>query len=165
MSELTQRKLKDILDYYPETGIFRWKIVKANNIHIGDIAGTIRTDGYIAIKIDYKLYKAHRLALLYMTSHFPTDQVDHRNHIREDNRFVNLRETTNKENGKNHKMKCNNTSGITGVDWHRNVKKWRARIMVDDKDIHLGHFININDAAAARKVAESKYGFHSNHGI
>lgn len=60
--------------------------------------------------------------------------------------------------------KCNK-SGYHGVIWDLNNNNWRARIGVEGKTLNLGSFTDKQDAIAARKAAEVKYNFHSNHGV
>lgn len=88
--------------------------------------------------------------------------VDHkchppRNEKKVDNRKSNLEIKTISQNNINSSMYLNNTSGIKGVSWHKRIEKWRAYIQVDKKNIHLGYFINLQDAINARKTAEIKY--------
>ena len=71
------------------------------------------------------------------------------------NRVTNLR---------NKKQYTTNTSGVTGVCWHKNKGKWMAQISVKSRFIYLGYFDSFKDAKFARKAAEIKYGFHKNHG-
>ena len=160
---LTQTKLKEILYYDPETGLFTWLILAGKRVKIGDIAGSL-CQGYLSIMIYGKSYKAHRLAFLYMTGSWPKEQIDHINHVRDDNRWINLREATNQENCKNQSRSKNNTSGVCGVIWHKQHKKWMAYIMTDSKQKHLGLFVDKLEAICARKSAEIKYVFHENHG-
>jgi hypothetical protein len=164
MDTLTQKELKEMLNYEPTSGNFTW--VKATNrsIKVGDIAGCVDKLGYRAIKINGKIYKAHRLAFLYMTGKFPTDEVDHINHSRDDNRFVNLRHATRVENLRNQSMYSKNKSGFTGVRWHEGASKWVANIGINGKDKHLGYFTDIDDAIACRKKANIENKFHENHG-
>lgn len=164
MSELTQKRLKEILNYDPETGIFIWIKALSNRKQIGDIAGCVNGKGYIVIGINRKDYRSHRLAWLYMTGEWPKDEVDHKNHDKSDNRWQNLRAATHLENGRNQKMCTNNTSGVTGVYWFERIKKWRAYIYVDRKNKYLGFFDDFFEAICVRKSAELKYGFHENHG-
>ena len=84
--------------------------------------------------------------------------VDHKNRNDRDNRFDNLRECTRGQNGINADPKSNNTSGVTGVWWHKEIKRWRAEIKVDRKKICIGSFKEKEDAIVARKEAEKKYG-------
>lgn len=161
---LTQSQLKEILHYNPDTGVFtrlmngnfgRWKI--------GDIAGCVSSEsGYVLIRVLGVLQRAHRLAFLYMTGSFPQDQVDHEDHIRHNNEWLNIRQCTNQENHKNESLSKNNTSGNIGVSFNRG--KWCAYIMVDRKKQHLGRFITKQEAICARKSADIEYNFHTNHG-
>ena len=57
----------------------------------------------------------------------------------------------------NHVVATNNTSGYSGVNWVKQLNKWRARITVNHNEIHLGIFDNMQDAIRARKEAEIKY--------
>ena len=57
----------------------------------------------------------------------------------------------------NANLSKNNTSGYTGVTWHKLSQKWQSEIRVDGKKIYLGLFINLEDAIEARKQAEIKY--------
>jgi hypothetical protein len=75
-----------------------------------------------------------------------------------------LRDVSNQENQRNKSRQSRNTSGVTGVHWHKRDKKWIARIKVDKKDLYIGMFDTFEEAVAARKEAEIKYGFHENHG-
>lgn len=92
-----------------ESGLFYWLVANSNRIAVGDIAGNKDRDGYIRIGINGNNYPAHRLAWLYMTGSFPTKQLDHINHIRDDNRWLNMREVDNRENSRNHSISKNNT--------------------------------------------------------
>ena len=88
--------------------------------------------------------------------------VDHKNHPprkehKIDNRKSNLKLVTRSENIMNSHIKTNNTSGVTGIDWNNDIKKWRARITVNYQEINLGFFDKKEDAIQARKDAEIKY--------
>lgn len=165
ISTITQERLKELLDYDPETGVFVWKVRIGNRDSIGHVAGGIGGKGYPCIGIYGGQYRSHRLAFLWMTGELPTNEIDHINRERTDNRWKNLRAVTHKGNSRNMPMKSVNTSGITGVSWFKRDSTWRARIKVDYESIHLGLFDSLLDAAAARKSAEHRYGFHANHGI
>lgn len=81
----------------------------------------------------------------------------HGKDTRYDNRKSNLRVCTTKENAMNSALSTNNTSGVTGVIWHKRDMVWQARIKIDYKYIHLGYFDRFEDAVKARKEAEDKY--------
>jgi len=162
--EITQEKLKNILEYNFDTGIFIWKVSNSNAIKIGDIAGSPNKCGYIVIQINNKAYLAHRLAWLYIYGKWPKKEIDHINGVECDNRFFNLRDVSHQENGKNQKLRATNTSGVTGVGWHKSTNRWVATIRTGGRCKYLGCFNNLFDAACVRKSAEYKYGYHKNHG-
>lgn len=174
---MNQVQLKELYDYNPDTGIFTRKqrprsSFKNNYGYIGHLSviernklGTISQGGYLLIEIGKKKYRAHRLAWLYVHGRFPVDQIDHINHLRADNRIINLREATNQENSKNISLRKDNVSGITGVYFRKEMKKWGAFINHNTKRIHLGFFKDFFEAVSVRKSAENKYGFHQNHGM
>lgn len=127
----------ELLEYSPETGVFRWKVSRTGKAKAGSIAGSKDRDGYIEIKIDRRLYRAHRLAWLVMTGKWPTIGLDHINRDRSDNRFLNLMEATNSENCRN-KISSQNTSGFKGV--YRDGRRWRAQITLHGNQRCLGSF-------------------------
>lgn len=162
--KLKQERLKEILHYNPEAGEFTRKVSNNSRIKVGDIVGTVRKDGYLRIMIDGKDYLAHRLAYLYITGSFPTNQVDHINHSKDDNRWINLRLVSNQENHRNQSMRVDNKSGFNGVYWSKHANKWHSQIRSNGKKKHLGYFKDLDEAITARKKANIKYGFHLNHG-
>ena len=161
---ITQQELKELLHYDPETGVFTWIKARRGAAIVGTVAGSIRRNGYIQISVLDKCYSGHRLAFLYMTGGYPIFDTDHIDHNRGNNAWANLRSISRQENCKNRSVDSRNKSGITGVYWNKAASRWRAQIGVDGKDIHLGSFISVIDAANARKLAETNYGFHANHG-
>ena len=155
--ELTADTLRSILHYDPETGIFTWKVSTARNVKVGAVAGSVNGGGYLQIMVLSRLYKAHRLAWFYMYGEWPKLNIDHINRNPSDNRQVNLRDVTQKQNGQNASKRSDNTSGCTGVSWHKQRSKWQAHIRHNHKLIHLGLFESLEDAIAARKAAEKLY--------
>ena len=162
MSELSQNKLKEFLDYSPETGIFTWAISNGS-ANAGNVAGWTEIDNYVRISINDRTYLAHRLAWFYVHGEWP-EFSDHINHIRNDNRMINLRSVTAQENQRNKSLPKNNTSGVCGVSWFKRYEKWRASIVINSKYMYLGYFADRFEAICSRKSAESKYNFHENHG-
>jgi len=150
---LTQERLKEVLFYDPDTGLFVW-IINKRGVKAGTIAGCVAAHGYIVIRIDGVLYYAHRLAIFYMTGEWPVE-VDHKKHIRHDNRAEEIEKSTRKRNGRNLPMKKNNTTGCTGVVISHG--KYQARIRFDGRHIHLGTFSEFSDACAVRRKAEERY--------
>ncbi len=147
---LNQAKLKARFDYNPDTGAFTRRM--ANNRT--KPAGALNHHGYVAFYIGNRRYLAHVLAWLYVHGEMPVLEIDHINRDKADNRIANLREATLKENLQNRGKNTNNTSGHLGVGWNKAYERWYARIMVDRKSYHLGHFEHLADAVAARKAAE-----------
>jgi hypothetical protein len=114
---LTQERLKEILKYSPETGEFVYLAPRkgGSGIKSGDIAGDLCTYGYRRIGIDGKRYRACRLAWLYMTGEWPEKHIDHKNGIRSDDRWENLRPASVRENACNRTASQKNSIGIKGV--------------------------------------------------
>lgn len=157
---ITQEQLKEVLHYDPDTGVFTWTKEPGNGVQKDSIAGHVSSStGYRGIFINRKRYRAGRLAWLYMEGYFPENQIDHRNRIRHDDRFHNLRHVTKQCNLRNSKVSEKNTSGIKGVTWNKAAKKWVAYIKVLTRRLHLGHFNSKKDAAQARWDAEVQHGY------
>jgi hypothetical protein len=105
--------------------------------------------------VDGELYMAHRLAWLYVTGRMPSDQIDHINGLKDDNRWNNLREATNKENSENLKQYSNNKTGFRGVHFHKPSGKWVARVTHHYADKYFGYFDTPEAAAEAARTARS----------
>jgi len=162
---ITQKELKEVLNYNPKNGLFTWKIKANKDRNIGSVAGSKNKKGYVIIGYDRKTYLGHRLAHLYMLGEFPKNQIDHKDHIKHNNKWKNLREVTNQENHKNMTIQKNNKSGHIGVSFNKEKNKFQSYITVNNKKINLGYYVELNSAIYARKQAETKYNFYKNHGI
>jgi hypothetical protein len=149
---LTQQELKDLLDYEPATGLFTWKKCKYRPNIIGTEAGVIKSTGYVYIKINHKIYQAHRLAFLWMTGSWPQYQVDHISGCKTDNRWSNLRDVSNRENQCNQDRHRNGK--LPGTHWHKQSNRWRACINVNGKVNHLGSFDTEEQAHQAYLIAK-----------
>jgi hypothetical protein len=160
--QITVEKARDRIHYCPESGLFTWKL-DIGRAKAGSVAGRINDEGYVSIFLCRKRRRAHRLAWLLMRGEFPGGDIDHINGDRSDNRWVNLRIVTRSENQKNQSMHSNNTSGVNGVYWCKNRKKWHARIVADGKTSTIGFYADLSEAADARRNAEKENGFHENH--
>jgi len=160
---LTVEYLKSKLEYNADTGEFIWKVAKGGK-RIGDTAGSINDQGYLLIRINHIIYRAHRLAWIIMTGSSASGELDHIDGNRSNNKWSNLRDVTRLENKRNLGKVTTNTSGHTGVMWYKAGEKWHAQITVEGKAIHLGYFENLEDAVKVRKEAEEFYGFHEQHG-
>lgn len=154
-----------MLHYDPDTGIFTWLIAPCHSVKASDIAGSLSNAGYIVICVNRRTFPAHRLAFLYMTGEMPAKDTDHVNGVRSDNRWCNIRAVSRLENARNQKKYNTNTSGVVGVSWHKATQKWTAWINNNNKKQYsIGYFADWFDAVAARKSAEARLGYHSNHG-
>lgn len=159
---LTQEGVKAILRYFPETGVFIWRArqdrdLSWNSKHANKEAGAVLPNGYRYIRIENRLYLAHRLAWLYMVGEQPAGQVDHKDRDRANNRWDNLRSATQPENSANQGLRSTNTSGAKGVSPDKRRGGWRADITLNNKRIALGRFDRLDDAIAARRAAEIQY--------
>ena len=106
---LTYERAHQVLIYNPETGSLHWRVTRPGAPK-GALVGT-RSNGYTQVEIDYRLYKAHRVIWLMQTGKWPTHHIDHKNRMRADNRWKNLREATPKQNARNRRPSKRNSSG------------------------------------------------------
>lgn len=141
-ADITASRLREILDFNPDTGVFTWKARFGKRGVVGRRAGTVDVAGYEVITIDRKRHKSHRLAWLHVYGVWPEVAIDHRNGIRTDNRLSNLREAGWDDNQQNRGHQSNNKSGFLGVSWDANAAKWRAGIRYSGKAYNLGNYDN-----------------------
>lgn len=139
-------RLKELLQYDPETGVFTWKRRRGAK---RATAGCYNRLGYRLIGVDYDLHMAHRLAWLYVHGEWPPSHIDHINGDPSDNRIANLRLATQSQNGANARLRSDNTSGYKGAYWFKPVKRWMSSICKDGKQVHLGYFDTAEQAHAA----------------
>jgi len=142
------QKLNELLSFDPNTGKFT-RLQSVGNAKAGDMAGSIRPDGYYELSICGKTYLSHRIAWAMFYGEPPSESIDHINTDRSDNRIENLRLASKSQNGQNRGPNKNNKSGIKGVCWDTRVGKWLASITINRKQIHLGHFKDKDIAASA----------------
>lgn len=148
--------LKTVLDYEPATGVFRW-LVPRGRVSAGASAGTLRGDGYRAIRINRVTHLAHRLAWLMTTGLWPKGEIDHINGVRADNRWLNLRDVSRDVNQQNQKRaQVTNGAGLLGVSRADAVRGFRARIFFEGEEHHLGTYPTAQEAHAAYLEAKRK---------
>lgn len=137
--DLTQDQLMQALHYDPETGVFKRRS-RMTASKIGTVPKNPR-HAYLNIGIGFHVYRAHRLAWLYVHGSWPDGQIDHINGDKLDNRISNLRVATTSQNKQNmRKARSDSRSGLIGASWHTKSNKWRAAIQIDGKKKHLGYF-------------------------
>ena len=178
--ELTTDVVRELLDYDEHTGIFTWKardrrwfktegsFKRFHTIFAGTVTGNVfkSVRGYPALRI--KVFGinclAHRLAFIWMGEALPP-QVDHLNRNSLDNRWENLFASSQEENMKNRSMMNNNTSGVTGVYWHKQTGKWQAQVSIGGKQKNLGYFVDLVEATEVVRAAREGNGFSDGHGM
>ena len=154
---LQVERLRELLDYNPDTGVFRWKLATAHRTKVGEVAGTKTPDGYIRIQIDRKIYRAHRLAWFYVHGVWPNNFIDHIDRNRANNWLSNLRDVTASQNMRNCGLRRTNTSGHKGVSYWAHRKLWAAQIRLNNKNKLLGMFDTPDAAAEAYKNAAAAH--------
>jgi len=182
--ELTHDRVRDLFDYNPEQGLLIWKERPLedfktegawkiwNTRYSGEVFGytyntnkigktpDIRRKGTINTVKDYLHY---RLVWIYHNKKIPK-MLDHIDRNSLNDSIENLRPTNYMYNNRNISIPSNNTSGVIGIGFCKKNNKWKARLTIKGREIHLGLFTNIESAIKARKEAEIKYGFFPNHG-
>ena len=161
MKTFTQNDLLKVFHYDEHTGELTHKL-DTRRSQKGSVATYPHNEGYLQMTIGGQEYLAHRVIWFMQTGQWPT-QVDHENHDRADNRWCNLRDVKHRTNQLNMSLRRNNSTGVNGV---RKLPSGRfnAYIMVQRKQIPLGTYDTLEEAASVRKQADQLYGFHLNHG-
>ena len=170
--DLTAEMVRELLHYDFATGSFEWRMRgrkwfrsdrdwKGWNVkYAGKPAFTyINSRGYCAGAILGLGVRAHCIAFLYMEGRWANPEVDHKNTVYGDNRWDNLRETTQQQNTWNQKRRSSNTSGFKGVYWNKTRRMWVAQININGKAVHLGLFGSASAASLAyAEAATEDYG-------
>lgn len=167
MDMLQVAAIRETYAYDPNTGVVSWKKKTNRCVVVGREAGFNWTSGrntYRRLLLNGRYIFAHVVAFVLSYGRFPAGVIDHRNGVGTDNRLSNLRDVSHTENLRNQRLSRANTSGRMGVDFHRASGQWRARIIVDQCECHIGLFASYEEAARARAAAERRYGFSENHG-
>lgn len=157
---LTADRLRELVDYDKDSGVFSWKLSR-RRCRPGAIAGYTRPDGYVFVRIDKKLYRAHRLAWLWVYGEFPAIELDHINRDPSDNRLANLREVNSSQNKQNTVARRDNKSGRKGVFKHSQTGRWTAQIQLNGKAKHLGCYASPEEAGLAYQRAAAVIHTHN----
>lgn len=148
MSDLTAETVRRLLSYDAQTGLFTWRVKPAPAIRSGSLAGRTDARGYVGINIRYKKYAAHRLAWLYVTGSWPSQQIDHIDRNPGNNRFDNLRDVTGSQNCLNRVHPEAARRGARGVTLLKSGR-WQAQIARQGRAQYLGTFPSEAEASAA----------------
>lgn len=160
---MNQERLKELVHYDPETGVFT-RTSSYYKSRVGKEIGTMDTRGYIVMSIMRKTQLAHRLAWLYVYGCFPSSHLDHINGDTTDNRISNLREATSKQNQENRKLQKNNKTGYRGVIFRPSSGRYLAYVKHHREQIFLGSFATAEEASAAVKTKQDELYTHHNTG-
>jgi len=148
---LTAERLRELFAYDPATGQFT-RLVKGGKRKVG----SVHSAGYVQMRVNREDHLAHRLAWLYMTGEWPADEIDHKNRVRSDNRWLNLRCADRSANSQNTAIRTDNAAGIRGVYWCEQRQKWCADIQAAGRRHRLGRFDTQEAAAAAYAAAAER---------
>lgn len=158
--QMKQLGIKEI--YLPIDGFPNYEVSNYGNVRnksTGRILKAIKSNtGYYNVSLCNGVNKPipkqiHRLVLTtFENNNYNKSFVDHIDNNRINSCLFNLRYATNRENHFNRSISSRNTSGVKGVSWFKRDKKWRVRIGVNEKQIHIGYYDNIEDAIQARKA-------------
>lgn len=169
---LTQEILKELVSYDKDSGILIWRhrgrhlfgsdrCMKAWNTRLaGNIIRNLDKYGYLRVSLYGKTWMAHRLIWFHVHGELPSDEIDHINGIRDDNRISNLRVASRSENMRNKAISKRNKLGVQNVWLNKKSRKWQVYINCE----YLGSFKDKFEAICVRKSAENKYEYHENHG-
>ena len=142
--------------YDPETGQLRWRVNRRGTAKAGGIAGHINSHGYRVVLIMNRPYRACRVIWKLQTGVDPkTQEIDHKNGAKSDDRWENLRLAARWQQTVNATTRPNRTG-------HRGVilapsGRYVATINYQGKFEHLGTFDTVELAAAAYQNAAAKY--------
>lgn len=168
MLELRYEEVAGLFTYDRETGVLYWRIRNGNNTRRNYVVGSSKgnNNGYRLVRVKGKIYKEHRIIMMLCFGHIPENaEIDHINHVRDDNRLVNPRFVTRRENQRNQSLSGKSSTGVTGVYFSKARKKYVAQIKVNHETIYLGISDTLEGAAEARRQADRKYKFNSIHGL
>lgn len=145
--QLTAERLRELLSYDPETGVFVW-CVRRRGVRLGMRAGTVNGRGYRQICIDGTIHLEHRLAWLYVHGEWPVE-IDHRDLSTANNAIANLRLATRVQNNGNKRAHRTSRTGVKGVS---QLPSGRFKAVIRTK--YIGAF-ETTEAASVAYMAEA----------
>jgi hypothetical protein len=148
--DITVERMHELFNYDPLTGYFFQKISGRKNFVPGSKVGYLNPNGYVYLSVDGMNVAGHRAAWAMTHGEWPVNTVDHRNLVKSDNRFDNLRQATIGQNQANTTARPSIT-GRKGVRMCRG--KYQAQVKFNGKNKHLGTFETMDEAAHAYNKA------------
>lgn len=164
INDLTARFVRSIISYNKKTGVLRWKY-KKDHLAAKRVAGIKHHTGYLYVKIKGRMYGAHRIAWLIVKGRWPRKFLDHKNGIKNDNRFTNLRNVTHFQNGMNRRKIKAGSSKLKGVSLSKTTGLWHTTIMKNGRSYYLGQFkTDVEGHAVYCNAAIKLHGNFRNYG-
>lgn len=143
---LTHQRLTAVLRYVD--GQLIWRVRQPPRGYEGNAAGSKVKKGYVWISIDGTKYPRCRLVWFYFKKSWPSDEIDHKDRIKDNDKIKNLREATRLTNSRNAIRKRKLPPGV-----YLHGNRYRSYIQVNKKQHRLGSFRTINEAEMAYKKA------------
>lgn len=160
-ADLSAEYVRTLFDYDPSTGLLRHR--KRHGVVAGATAGTIDKAGYVRVKINQRVFLAHRIIWLLVTGAWPEGEIDHANGTRSENRWANLRQATKSQNRANTTGPIRGT--LKGAYRYEGDRKWRSQIRANGRNRHLGYFESEVEAHSAYvAAAREAFGEFANAG-
>jgi hypothetical protein len=157
--EVSVERVRELLDYNQETGVFRWRVHRSRGAKRGQVAGSVDKKGYILLGIDGRNYPAHRVAWAYVYGEWPSSDLDHRDLDKANNAITNLRVASRSDNMGNTAAHVDNSTRVKGVCFDRRRGQFYASICKDGVRRFLGYFSNANEAGRAyERAANAAFG-------
>jgi len=146
---LTFEEASRIFEYNEETGKLYWKERVHKRIRVGQECGRLTDHGYRKVRAYGTEYYVHRIVWLIKTGEWPKNQIDHINHVRDDNRYHNLRDVSCQQNVHN--------TYHSGIHKASRGNTYSANIAVNGRRLYLGNFPSAEIAQQAYMNAKEKY--------
>ena len=165
-AKIAHERLLELLDYDPETGHLKWKTgTHSKRIKKGTRAGFKRKSGYRGITLLGKSYLEHHVIWFHQTGEWPKE-IDHNNHIKDDNSWANLNEVTHEMNSRNMKQLKNTVTGVQGIQYNRESDTYVAHITVKGRKVFQKTYAakDVELAIQERQAKLIELGFNPNHG-
>lgn len=163
MIDITQEEVKNLFDYQDSGNLIRRFSVNSRAIK-GQEIGSVGVRGYRRVSIDYTRFFLHRLIFLWHHGYM-SNEIDHINGDKTDNRIENLRSCTRSQNSCNKKIRRDNNTGVKGISWHKRSQKFIARVCYNGKRTHIGYFDDIEEARkSVQKCRDELHGIFANNG-